>query len=175
MKHFWLAILTFISSLVWITFWALLSLKETSFYLNFFDNSVITTNWQKCLGINALRSFNYLLLFFGQMLIIKWAFRAKKLSLMFKLESIGKQFKEMPWWNTLKLLSISSVWLIYWANLSITIFFFSVSNFMGDCDNGDLECSCNNISYLIPVFIVTLIFGFLFIVRIYLSKLNAKN
>jgi hypothetical protein len=72
--------------------------------------------------------------------------------------------------TNLKLIIKNLIWISYWYIVSSIIFWISAGHFMADCDDRDLECTCNNLPYLLPIFLTTLLIGCLFI-----SVTNLKN
>lgn len=164
-------------TLIWILLWVLIS-TFTGYFLATTFNISDALSIKQCGLINAARSVSYLILLLGQLMIFKYVLKANSLKSTFNIQGITHSFrsiKSISIYETAKLILINISWLIYWTFLSSLIFFFSVSHFMGDCDNSDMECSCNHLAFLFPVFVITVILGVLYLSKTYLDKANEKT
>lgn len=161
-------------SLLWLLVWTFIALFAASLYSSVFSYSTIRANFYQCLQINLFRSSLYLVFFYGQLLIFKAVAGGQSgiadyFKMPFSVAAIRinltqlKELKTQPARTNLKLIIKNLIWVSYWYFISFSIFWLSASHFIGDCDNGDLECTCNNLPYLLPAFLVTLIVGSLFI------------
>jgi hypothetical protein len=161
-------------SLFWLLVWVIVALYATSLYASVFSYSSIRASFYQCLHINLFRTVLYLVFFYGQLLIFK-AFAGRQSGIMsyfklaFSITSIKtnlihlKALKHSNTETKLKLLIKNILWVSYWYFISFSIFWSTASHFMGDCNDGDLECTCNNLPYLLPAFLATLLIGCLFI------------
>ncbi len=168
-------------TLLWLVVWAFIALYAASFYSSVFSYSRITASFYQCLNINLFRTGLYLVLFYGQLLIFKAVAGGQSrlvdyFKIPFSFAVIKRNLlqlnglKNQPPNSNLKLLIKNLIWISYWYFISFTIFWSTLGHFMGDCDDGDLECTCNNLPYLLPVFLTTLIVGCLFITVTNLKK-----
>ncbi len=161
-------------TLLWLLVWAVIALYTASLYSSLFSYSSIRASFYQCLHVNLFRTVLYLVFFYGQLLIfravaggqsrlvdyfkIPFSFAVIKRNLL-QLNGL----KNQPPNSNLKLLIKNLIWISYWYFISFTIFWSTLGHFMGDCDDGDLECTCNNLPYLLPAFLTTLIVGCLFV------------
>jgi hypothetical protein len=161
-------------TLLWILAWSFIALYASSIYSTVFSYSSIRASFYQCLNINLFRTGLYLFFFYGQLLIFKAvAGRESRLADYFKISfsiaaiktnlTLLKGLKNQQAGTNLKLTIKNLIWISYWYIVSDIIFWLTASHFLGDCDDGDLECTCNNLPYLIPVFLTTLLIGCLFI------------
>ncbi len=161
-------------TLLWLLAWAYFALNAASLYSSVFANSRFTASFYQCLHVNLFRTVLYLVFFYGQLLVFKAVAGgqsgiAEYFKIPFSIAAIKtnitrlKGLKNQQAGTNLKLIIKNLIWVSYWYFISFSIFWLSASHFMGDCDNGDLECTCNNLPYLLPAFLVTLIVGCLFI------------
>ncbi|MEY3755711.1 MAG: hypothetical protein RLY27_2331 [Pseudomonadota bacterium] len=165
-------------SIAWLFIWIFFAETTSTVYSYHFSRSSEVASLYQCININAFRSFLYLILFYGQLLIIKTTHEKINLRNFFKLYICIQELRLLTEMTFRKLLKISKkviVWIFYWTILSWLIFWFTSSHFLGDCDNGDLDCTCNNFKLLFPVFIITLIAGFIYIACKNMIRLNAKK
>lgn len=165
-----LCVLTFVWLMLWGYSYEIAKLLYSSNFAHAHLNPVI----YECFPVNIFRIMAYVSLFYGQLVIFKAtassrqplvdyfkmpiSFNGIKANLLL-LKGLGNQSIS----KNLKLVLKNLVWIFYWANLSLMLYWVTSSHFMGDCDDGDLECTCNNIQYLFPVFIVTLLVGCLYV------------
>ena len=161
-------------SLLWLLVWACFALYAASLYSSAFSYSGIRASYYQCLNINLFRTGLYLVLFYGQLLIFKAVAGGQTrlvdyFKIPFSFTSIKacinqlNDMKNQAARTNLKLIIKNLIWISYWYIVSAIIFWLTASHFMGDCDDGDLECTCNNLPYLLPAFLTTLIVGCLFI------------
>jgi hypothetical protein len=161
-------------TLLWLLVWAVIALYTASLYSSLFSYSSIRTSFYQCLHINLFRTGLYLVFFYGQLLVFKAVAGGQSalvdyFKIPFSIAAIRikltqlKELKTQPARTNLKLIIKNLIWISYWYIVSTTIFWLTASHFMGDCDAGDLECTCNNLPYLLPAFLVTLTVGSLFI------------
>lgn len=171
----------FLLSLLWLVVWACIALYATSLYSSVFSYSSIRASFYQCLHINLLRTGLYLFFFYGQLLIFKTVAGGpsglvEHLTIPFSFAVIKtnlihlKNLKNQQTGANLKLLVKNLIWISYWYIVTVIIFWLTASHFMGDCDDGDLECTCNNLPYLLPVFLTTLLIGCLFLTVTNLKK-----
>jgi hypothetical protein len=175
-----LATVSFLS-LSWLLAWACFALYAASLYSSLFSHSRITASFYQCLNINLFRTGLYLVLFYGQLLIFKAVGGGQSelvdyFKIPFSFTSIKaciiqlNGLKNQPAQTNLKLIIKNLIWISYWYIVSGIIFWLTASHFMGDCDDGDLECTCYNIPYLLPVFLATLLLGCLYITAMNYQK-----
>ena len=168
-------------TLLWLLVWAVIALYTASLYSSLFSYSSIRASFYQCLHINLFRTGLYLVFFYGQLLVFKAVAGGQSalvdyFKIPFSIATIRikltqlKEFKTQPARTNLTLLIKNLLWISYWYFISFTIFWLTANHFMGDCDVGDLECTCSNLPYLLPAFLTTLILGCLFI-----SIVNSKN
>ena len=161
-------------TLLWLLVWAVIALYTASLYSSLFSYSSIRASFYQCLHVNLFRTVLYLVFFYGQLLIFKAVAGGQSrlvdyFKIPFSFAVIKRNLlqlnglKNQPPNSNLKLLIKNLIWISYWYFISFTIFWSTASHFMGDCDYGDLECTCNNLPYLLPVFLTTLLIGCLFI------------
>lgn len=161
-------------SLLWLAVWTFIALYTSSLYSSLFSYSKSSASFYQCLNINLFRTGLYLVLFYGQLLIFKAVgggqsglvdyFKIPFSIAAMKINVIQlKGLKNQQAATNLKLIIKNLIWISYWYIVSDIIFWLTASHFMGDCDDGDLECTCNNLPYLFPVFLTTLLIGCLFI------------
>jgi hypothetical protein len=174
MRIFKSLIIVSLLSLLWMLLWACFALFSASLYSSLFSYSSISASFYQCLHINLFRTGLYLVLFYGQLVIIN-AFSVAQprivdyFKIPFSFDSIKTSFiqlvglKNQQASDNLNLLIKNLIWISYWYFISFTIFWSTLGHFMGDCDDGDLECTCNNLPYLLPAFLITLIVGSLVI------------
>ena len=171
-------------SLFWLLAWAYLALYAASFYSSAFGYSRITASFYQCLHVNLFRSVLYLVFFYGQLLVFKavaggqsglvdyfkipFSFGSIKTCII-QLNGLKNQTAQI----NLKLIIKNLIWISYWYIVSDIIFWLTASHFLGDCDDGGLECTCNNLPYLLPVFLTTLLIGCLFVTVTNHMKNNA--
>lgn len=168
-------------TLIWLLIWSFFTLNAATLYSSQFNYSQITASPYQCLHVNLFRSVLYLTLFYGQLLIFKaissgkmkfadyFKFTFKRTAVISNL-IILKDLRNQSISNNLKLILKNIVWIFYWYSLSLMLYWFTSDHFMGDCDDGDLECTCNNIPYLLPVLVVTLLIG-----CIYITSMNYQK
>ena len=168
-------------SLLWLLVWAFIALCAASLYSSLFSYSSIRASFYQCLNINLFRTALYLILFYGQLLVFRAVSGGQSalvdyFKIPFSIAAIKtnvtrlKGLKNHQAGNNLKLIIKNLIWISYWYIVSDIIFWLTSSHFMGDCDDGGLECTCNNLSYLLPVFLTTLIVGCLFITYLKIKK-----
>jgi hypothetical protein len=161
-------------TLLWLLAWAYFALYAASLYSSVFGHSRFTASFYQCLHVNLFRTVLYLVFFYGQLLVFKavaggqsglvdyfkipFSFGSIKTCII-QLNGLKNQTAQI----NLKLIIKNLIWISYWFIVSTIIFWLTASHFMGNCDDGDLECSCNNLPYLLPAFLATLIVGCLFI------------
>lgn len=165
-----LCVLTFL----WFMLWGYSYEVARHLYTSNFAHAHLSPVFYECLSVNVLRIMAYTLLFYGQLLIFKATAGPRQVLVeyfkmqinlngiktnLLLLKGLGNQSIS----KNLKLVLKNLVWIFYWSNLSLMLYWVTSSHFMGDCDDGDLECTCNNIQYLFPVFIVTLLVGCLYV------------
>jgi hypothetical protein len=169
-------------TLLWLVVWAFIALYAASLYSSVFSYSSIRASFSQCLHINLFRTGLYLVFFYGQLLIFKAVAGGQSglvdyFKIPFIIDSIRinltqlKELKTQPARTNIKLLIKNLIWVSYWYFISFSIYWSSASHFMWDCDDGDLECTCNNLPYLLPAFLGTLIVGCLFITYINYQKM----
>ena len=165
-------------SLLWLLAWVFVALYASQLYSIQFSYSMIRASFYQCFNINLFRIALYLILFYGQLLIFK-AISGKQskfanyFKISFRFDAVKanlKQLKNQSIISNLQLILKNITWVVYWGFLSFTIFLFTSTHLMGNCDDGDLECTCYNILYLLPVFLATLLLGCLYITAMNYQK-----
>ena len=174
--------LCLISSL-WLVVWACFALFATSLYSSAFSYSSIRASYYQCLHVNLFRTVLYLVFFYGQLLVFKVVAGGQSalvdfFKIPFSIAAIKtnviklKGQKNQLAGTNPTLIVKNLIWISYWYFISFSIFWSTASHFMGDCDDGDLECTCNNLPYLLPAFLATMLLGCLFITASNYKKNN---
>ncbi len=170
-------LLTIAASALWFVLWAIIAAMGSAI----FGNPELWLNHNEtlssCLPPNLIRSGLYTVLFVGSMLIarhfylngtsleVKFLAKPKFQHLLKTAKShlVTSKNQNGFWLKMVGVLGLILTWLFCWFMVSEVLYFFTASNFMGDCDVGDMECHCDNRLYLTPIFAVTAILGCVYV------------
>ncbi|MGV1017977.1 MAG: hypothetical protein ACOYBW_11450 [Fluviibacter phosphoraccumulans] len=149
------ALFTLLKVAVWTLIWGLVIVAPVSgAFASYFDYSqLMELSFQQCLLTNAVRGALYLILFAGTAYTVAKSARTSQTA-RYKARVVGCG-------------AVLIIWLFYWTLLSNVLYGLLASHFMFDCDANDMECVCDNFTFLYPLYIITAALGCIYYVHIY--------
>lgn len=147
--------------LLWLVIWGvLIALPASSAFGTYFSYSqLVDISFSQCFLVNGVRGFLYLLLFAGNVLIVKK-----------EVQRSGSANDSNAVTSLSAYVFMLVAWLCYWTTVSEMLYFFGASHFMLDCDANDMECACDNRPFLYPLYVLTSIFGCFIYTQMYRNR-----
>lgn len=181
----------FLVTPLWIFLWVIGATIISSTVAPFIRWQLDEDSFLQCFLANSTRIGLYFILFYGQMVIFRnlylvngqfsnslfkrFSFYEQKMILVEGILALKTQLRS-GWRKFLWITFQAASWLLYWYFLSFIILFMSgASHFMGDCDDTDLECGCQNMPYFLTAFGVTEILGLLMLLSLSALLKNGRQ
>lgn len=168
-----------IFSIFWLIIWFIAYELISKFIaVNLGWNEESNNTFYQCFIANLIRAVGFFILIYCQLSIVRNALCSTRLLTPLNFLSNYKngltRLNEITKQKTKALAFSILFWLFYYYILSVVFLFLCVEHFIGDCDSGDLECTCNNFIYLLPFILVVLIISVIYIISVYIVKSSKK-
>lgn len=183
-----------VQSALWLVLWTILIAQPIGRLVSStFQYAIIEMSDLQCMTVQSIRIILYAILYLGMLLILQYnILKGTPVQQPFfsdlKIRQLYTKNGNIPFRTRsnipergarygliASLLGLNAFWLAAWTLISVGLYFLGAGHFMGNCDEIDMECSCNNLPYLAPAFLVTAIFGCALLSMRYVSSVNAMK
>lgn len=182
-----------VQSALWLILWTILIAQPIGRLVSStFQYAIIELSDLQCITVQSILIL-YAILYFGMLLILQYNFlkgtpaeqpffSALKIRQLYtksgyipfrtrsNIPERGARYRQIAF-----LLGLNAFWRAAWTFISAGLYFLGAVHFMGSCDEIDMECSCKNLPYLAPAFLVAAIFGCALLSMRYVSSVNAMK